>query len=232
MALTLSDYLRMLSEPSYRPKARLTFLRMEDESPYETVEGDILDGNLQITRNNGVRRSCNLTLKNEDGQYIPNVDGLWVNRKFFLEIGLEQETYQETTNWQTNPDGDETIEVGRTDNTIAEFNEGTLTNVISTVNGLELLGGESDGSRITPDVQLSTIKEVDSSYIDWFVSEPQGTLGREENIQSELESGTLVQLEYVNDGVVPTGLSITKDPTTSHTGTWLSWEGLTWEEVV
>ena len=196
MALNLSDYLKMLTEPSYRPKARLTFLRMEDESPYDIITGDILDGNIQITRNNGVRRSCSLTLKNDDGKYIPNPYNIWVNRKFFLEVGLEKETYVDQTVWENDTDGEEVKEAGRFDNTVSELQEGVLTNVFVDSNGLQLVANESEGNRVSPDVSLSEIKNVDSSLIEWVATTPQGTVGEEVLTQVQFEQGVLTDVVY------------------------------------
>lgn len=89
MALTIQDYIDEINRGIYKPKARISFLRLEDESIYADAIGDIAGGSLQISRNNGVRRSCNISLVNVESEYIPNVDGIWVNSKFFLELGLE-----------------------------------------------------------------------------------------------------------------------------------------------
>ena len=89
MALTLSNYFDIIRSSAYKTRARVSFLRSEDETPFGFIEGDIIDGNLQITRHNGVRRSCNIKLVNEDKKYIPNPYGIWVNRKFLLELGVE-----------------------------------------------------------------------------------------------------------------------------------------------
>lgn len=93
MALNIDDYFDELRKGRYKPKARISFLRMEDESIYEEIVGDIVSGSLQISKNNGVRRSCSFRLSNlnkkYEPKYLPNVDGLWVNSKFLLELGLD-----------------------------------------------------------------------------------------------------------------------------------------------
>ena len=78
----------ILNHP-YIPIARITLLRLEDETPYRIIEKEILDGSLQINRNNGIRRSCSLQLSNEKLDMLPNEEGFWINRKFLLELGQE-----------------------------------------------------------------------------------------------------------------------------------------------
>lgn len=89
MALTFDDYIAILKTGVYQPFARLSFLRPVDESVYFEYTSEILDGSLTIQKENGVRRTINLTLKNENGQFTPHKDGLWVNSKFFVELGIK-----------------------------------------------------------------------------------------------------------------------------------------------
>ena len=89
MALTFTDYANALREGIYIPKARISLLRYEDESPYRTITGEINGGTLDVSRGNGVRRTVNISLENIAGDFIPNRYNIWVNRKFSLELGLE-----------------------------------------------------------------------------------------------------------------------------------------------
>lgn len=87
---TLQDYMNVYRNGEVlRPIARMTFLRSEDESPYgESIEEDIISGYVEVNLKNGVRRGCSVTLDNSSGAYTPNKYGIWVNRKFLLEAGL------------------------------------------------------------------------------------------------------------------------------------------------
>ena len=89
--LTVRQYLDILeSGESFTYNARLSFLRIIDESVANTITADILDGNLTVNWQNGTRRSVSLTLANIDGEYNPNPYGIWVNSKFLLELGIDR----------------------------------------------------------------------------------------------------------------------------------------------
>ena len=57
-------------------KIRVQFLRSEDESVREDVTSLVenASGSINIQRANGIRRTCDITLFNLDGEYIPNID--------------------------------------------------------------------------------------------------------------------------------------------------------------
>lgn len=71
-------------------------MKIELLSKYETVIGDITQiisydngGQLNINRNQLVRRSCSLSVVNVDAKYIPSpISHFWYNRKFKLWIGV------------------------------------------------------------------------------------------------------------------------------------------------
>ena len=86
---TYQEYLNKIKTNSYNLKARVELLRREDESVYKTIEGDIIKGGYSITNENGVRRTCNITLDNSNGEYIPDEYNLWINSQFLLSIGVE-----------------------------------------------------------------------------------------------------------------------------------------------
>lgn len=88
MSITFNDYIIALKSGKYQPIAKVEWLRSEDESVYSEFTADILDGNLTVNKQNGVRRSVNITLKNTNATYIPNPDRFWINQKFKLYLGL------------------------------------------------------------------------------------------------------------------------------------------------
>jgi hypothetical protein len=61
----------------------------KNENVVDEITTDTLEGSISIERQNGARRSCNLTLDNSTGIYAPNKDGLiYLNKKFKLSSGL------------------------------------------------------------------------------------------------------------------------------------------------
>ena len=83
---SFQDYISMLRDGSYNPIAKVEWLR-SDETVESTLIADILGGSLTINRNNGVRRTCSINLKG-DASLLPDVYGIWVNKKFKLYIGF------------------------------------------------------------------------------------------------------------------------------------------------
>lgn len=54
----------------------------KDEIVVDEVITDMISGNISMQLKNGIRRTCNLTLENKDGSYIPSKDGLvWIGKK-------------------------------------------------------------------------------------------------------------------------------------------------------
>ena len=85
---TFNDYLAKIQTNAYKTKAKIELLRRVDETPYSTIEGDIIGGNITINRKNGTRRTCSVVLNNYDGAYIPDEYLFWINSKFKLSIGV------------------------------------------------------------------------------------------------------------------------------------------------
>lgn len=83
---TFQDYINMLYSGTYRPIAKVEWLR-SDETVESTLVADILGGSLTINRNNGVRRTCSINLRG-DASLLPDVYGIWVKKKFKLYIGF------------------------------------------------------------------------------------------------------------------------------------------------
>ena len=86
MYLTYNDYLLYINKQIQKPIAKIEWLRV-DETVESTITSDILGGNLSISRNNGVRRTCSFTLKNEPN-LLPDIYGIWVKKKFKLWLGV------------------------------------------------------------------------------------------------------------------------------------------------
>ena len=71
-------------------------MKIELLDVWENVIGEIIkdlssenQGQISVSYNQGLRRSCNLTLSNIDKKYSPNEDSyFWFNRKFKIYIGL------------------------------------------------------------------------------------------------------------------------------------------------
>lgn len=70
------------------PLYKIELLR-KDETPYSEFEGQVVDnsGSLNITDNDGVRRTCNFTLANYNKELTPYVESLTIGDKFRLYLG-------------------------------------------------------------------------------------------------------------------------------------------------
>jgi hypothetical protein len=61
-----------------------------EENVFHEVISDFIDGSVSCQYANGVRRTCNLTFKNDDGLYTPSQDGLiYINKKLKIYSGLK-----------------------------------------------------------------------------------------------------------------------------------------------
>jgi hypothetical protein len=61
----------------------------KDENIIYESTTDYIDGSISIQLQNGVRRSCNITLKNDDGLYTPDANGLvFIGKKIKIYSGL------------------------------------------------------------------------------------------------------------------------------------------------
>lgn len=94
-------YKEIVERPEIFPMYRVELL-----DHYEHVLGDITDnisadnsGSISINYQQGVRRTCTFTLFDNDGEFIPRVDGnLWINKKFKLYVGLK-DIYTDDIYW-------------------------------------------------------------------------------------------------------------------------------------
>lgn len=72
------------------PRFRIFVLNPDDTTCYEIPQEDvILGGSYSENYQSGQRRSVSFSLFNEDGKYTPSINGLWVNSRISLEIGLQ-----------------------------------------------------------------------------------------------------------------------------------------------
>jgi hypothetical protein len=61
----------------------------KNENVIDSITTDTLEGSISIELTNGTRRSCNLTLKNNDGRFIPGKDNvIYLSKKFKVYSGL------------------------------------------------------------------------------------------------------------------------------------------------
>jgi hypothetical protein len=109
----------------------------KNQNVVDEVTEDILDGTLSVELKNGIRRTCNLTLKNNNKRYIPNEDGLvWISNRFKLYSGLIVDGVP-----QYNPQG---IYVLGNPSVASNFSEKTIS--IEALDKFALLNGELAGT--------------------------------------------------------------------------------------
>ena len=87
---TIQEYLQQ--RRSYlidKYHAKLEVLDIQENVLEEIIE-DILDGSINVTLQNGSRRSASVTLSNKDRRYSLDPNGLfWLNTKFRISTGIE-----------------------------------------------------------------------------------------------------------------------------------------------
>lgn len=90
MSLTINDYLDHIGTSShFRPVAKIELLDQNENIISNGVfTGRIVDGNLNVQKTNGMRRTSSLTLTNSDGYVSPDVDVFWINQKYALYLGF------------------------------------------------------------------------------------------------------------------------------------------------
>lgn len=86
-----SKLIRYLERPSIKQRYRVSVLTPNEEPSYVIPERDIALNGINYTESyqNGQRRNFSLELINTDGRYTPSIEGLWVNDRFRLDVGLE-----------------------------------------------------------------------------------------------------------------------------------------------
>ena len=80
-----------LERPVIKPRYRVSVLTPDEKVSYTIDENDIVSGGINYTESyqNGQRKNFSLELINIDGKYTPSVNGLWVNDRFRLDVGIE-----------------------------------------------------------------------------------------------------------------------------------------------
>ena len=89
MSLTYSDYLNYIKQNIRRPIYKIELLNLIDETPYETIEDIVVNnsGSLNISLNEGVRRTCNLNLINKNNRFNDYFYNLSIGSRFRLYLG-------------------------------------------------------------------------------------------------------------------------------------------------
>lgn len=90
------EYIEALKAPNVFPILKIELMDYQ-EVPFAEIEKDISisdAGSISINYQQGVRRSCSITLTNEDGKYLPDANSnIWINSKFKIYTGIETRKY-------------------------------------------------------------------------------------------------------------------------------------------
>lgn len=82
---------KILKRPFIKPRYRISVLNPDESVDYVIPKEDIPIEGINYTENyqNGQRRSITLQLINKNGKYTPSINGLWINTKFRLDVGIQ-----------------------------------------------------------------------------------------------------------------------------------------------
>lgn len=81
---------KLMQRNTIYPRFRIFVCNHDDSTRYEIPNEDIvLGGSYSENYQNGQRRTLSFSLINNDGKYTPNIDGIWVNTRISLEVGLK-----------------------------------------------------------------------------------------------------------------------------------------------
>lgn len=86
------DYIiNLIKRPFVKPLFRVSVLNPDETVNFIIPNGDIQQDGISYTEEyqNGQRRNITLSLINSTGKYTPTIDGIWLDTKFSLEIGLQ-----------------------------------------------------------------------------------------------------------------------------------------------
>lgn len=82
------EYKTALISTSRHPIYRIEWMD-KNENVIDEITTDILDASISTALINGARRSCSLTINNNDSAYVPDKDGIiYLDKKFRLSSGL------------------------------------------------------------------------------------------------------------------------------------------------
>lgn len=147
----------LTKEPIKKIYGQITLLDTHEE-PIESVEGTVISGNINIDGKSAVRRSCSLNLTSNS--FLTNSAQWGMNRKFFLEIGIENNINSKYPELLWFPQGVYVI-------TQCNFNEQTNGTSIS-ISGKDkmvLLNGEISGTFGQSTIlDVIEIQQKDGSY--------------------------------------------------------------------
>lgn len=81
---------KLISRPFIKPRYRISVLNPDESVNYIIPESDIPTDGISYTEEyqNGQRKNVTLKLINDTGKYTPSINGIWLNTKFSLEIGI------------------------------------------------------------------------------------------------------------------------------------------------
>lgn len=86
---TVSRIESLLESYTVYPRFRIFLLNPDETIKKEIPSEDILlGGSYRENYQSGQRRSLSFTLLNEDGEYTPSINSIWVGSKFSFEIGM------------------------------------------------------------------------------------------------------------------------------------------------
>ena len=83
------EYLEKLRDPHYKTAIKISWL-YPDETVQREFTNDLynMSGNLTVNYQNGARRSCTITLSNDNGKFPIDYNNIWLGQKFQLWMGL------------------------------------------------------------------------------------------------------------------------------------------------
>lgn len=87
----IEEYIDYIKNNIRSPIWKLELLRKSDETIKKTIEGRITSnsGGVTNTLNEGVRRTCNFTIGNWDGEYTDFLDSISIGDRFKLYLGYQ-----------------------------------------------------------------------------------------------------------------------------------------------
>jgi hypothetical protein len=84
---TFQDFLAKIKSP-YAQKLVKIEIMDETETILSTITPKLISGDIQMSFDNGIRRTANMILDNSEFEFTPDVDNLWINTRFKLYTGL------------------------------------------------------------------------------------------------------------------------------------------------
>lgn len=86
---TFQQYLEALKQSTVYPTSRLYFLNEDGTPYYEITDEYIKGGSINVSYNNGIRRTASITLFNDKGQYDSLIErGVLLNQKVKILAGI------------------------------------------------------------------------------------------------------------------------------------------------